>query len=383
LNRQKVGLSFDTRFNKGKSKMEIREGLTFDDLLLIPKYSEVESRSNVDLSVQLPKKFKLSLPIISANMATITGREMALTMAERGAMAIVHRFMPMEEQLDMISYFARLTLRAYLHHIGFSVGVKEYEYRNVERLIDAGARIICIDIAHGDSKLCVDMCKFIANKFPEVLLIAGNVCTKEGAKRLWRAGADLIKCNVGAGSLCTTRIETGSGVPQLTALMDVADAKKELTVNYDDYEYIGQLEKHVVRKAEITRPIGIIADGGCSKNGDLVKSLCFADVVMTGNMLAGAKETPGEVIKINSKEYKRYVGSSTHKTNHIEGVEALVEVKEDVPHILQKMREAISSGCSYQGVSNLDDLKKDPKFVRISNSGLIESNIHNVQIVKE
>jgi IMP dehydrogenase len=370
--------------------MNIREGLTFDDVLLVPKYSEIKSRSDVDLSVSLPKKFKLSLPIISANMATITGKEMALTMAEQGGMAIVHRFMPMQEQLEIASYLARHPDRKYFSHIGFSIGVKEYEHQNVEKLIDAGVRIICIDIAHGDSKSCLDMCQYISKKFPDVLLIAGNVCTKEGAKRLWRAGADLVKVNIGAGSLCTTRIETGSGVPQLTALMDVAEAKKELLQVGQVFvqERIDIMNNYNPARFEIlpsiiSRPIGIIADGGCKNNGDLVKSLCFADAVMTGNMLAGSSATPGEIIEINGVQYKNYLGSSTHKTSHIEGVQAWVKFKGDTKTILWKMREAISSGCSYQGVSKVSDLQIDPQFIRISNSGLIESNVHNVQMIKE
>jgi IMP dehydrogenase len=361
--------------------MEIKEGFTFDDLLLVPKYSEIESRSDVDLSVSLPKGIMLPCPIVSANMATVTGKKMAKCLAEQGGMALVHRFMSLEEQLDLVSSFAkmaRIGTPEYLEHIGFSVGVKKDDYQNVRSLIARGAKIICIDIAHGHSKLCVDMCQFIAKEFPQVLLIAGNVCTAKGAKRLWRAGADLVKCNVGAGSLCTTRIETGNGVPQLTALMDVAEAKKELTTGM---EYLDHMSGHMRQsEGEITRPIGIIADGGCSKNGDLVKSLCFADLVMTGNLLAGTSETPGEIIEMDGERYKRYVGSSTHKTNHIEGVEALVKVKGSTSSILQGMMEAISSGCSYQGVSNLTDLKKDPQFIRITNAGLKESHPHDVII---
>lgn len=363
--------------------IKIKDGFTFDDLLLVPKYSEIESRSQIDLSVSLSKGVKLKLPIVSANMATITNKEMAICMAGQGGMALVHRFMPIGEQLVLVCGFKKNSNSIdLLNYIGFSIGVKKEDYQFADELIKFGARIICIDIAHGDSKLCVNMCKYISEEYPNVLLIAGNVCTADGAKRLWRAGADLVKVNVGAGSLCTTRIETGNGVPQLTALMAVAEAKKELIEDYDDYEYIGQIEKKIKRRAEITRPIGIIADGGCKTNGDIVKSLVFADVVMTGNMLAGTLETPGEVIETNGVKYKRYVGSSTHKTNHIEGVEALVKVKGSAKDVLQKMQEAISSGCSYQGVFNLIDLKKEPQFVRITNAGLKESHAHDVLVIK-
>lgn len=349
--------------------MEIRDTLTLDDVLLVPKYSEIKSRSKVDLSVTLPKGIKVKHPIIPANMASVTGKEMAKAIAESGGLAILHRFMPIEEQLDIVNDFILMVNEGsvdYPRHIGYSVGVKKEDYVNVHDLISLGAEIICIDVAHGDSQLCVSMCKYISTHFPKVLLIAGNVCTGEGAKRLWRAGADLVKAGVGNGSLCSTRLQTGNGVPQLSALMDIAQAKQEI----------------IRGGTEINHPIGIIADGGCKQNGDLVKSLCFADLVMTGNMFAGSQETPGEIVEHNGKRYKSYDGSSTHKTSHIEGVKAMMEVKGNVRDILQGMREAISSGCSYQGVSNLTDLKKDPHLVKITNAGWRESNIHDVSIIK-
>jgi len=361
--------------------MQIREALTYDDVLLQPKYSEIKSRSEVDLSVKLPKGIELANPIIPANMATVTGKVMAKCIADMGGLAIVHRFMPIEDQLEMINDFELMTEEGtvdYLRHIGFSVGVKEEDYVNVKDLITLGAHIICIDVAHGDSKLCVDMCQYISKEFPEVLLIAGNVATGEGAKRLWRAGADLVKIGVGSGSLCTTRIETGNGVPQLTALIDVAKTKKELVEDYDDCKYIGKIKKN----AEITRPIGIISDGGASHNGDLVKALCFADMVMAGNIFAGCTETPGEIIELDGVRYKSYVGSSTHKTSHIEGVQALMRTKGSAKEIMRKLLEGVRSGCSYQGVSNLVDLKKDPHFVKITNAGLKESHPHDTHIIK-
>lgn len=311
-------------------------------------------------------------------MKSITGKDMAKCVAKTGGMAILHRFMSLEEQLDIVNEFVLMTevgTPDYQLHIGVSVGVKPIDYQNTKALYQLGARIFCVDVAHGDSKLCVDMTKYIATKYPDVFLIAGNVATADGAKRLWEAGADCVKVNIGAGSICTTRIEAGVGVPQLTALSDVADMKQQLCAprdwkSFDDKTTI------------IGKPIFVIADGGCSKAGDLVKSLCFADLVMSGNLFSGSQETPTEVFTIDGKQYKRYDGSSTHKTTHIEGVLAKVATKGSAANIVDKLCQGIRSGCSYQGVDNLIDLKKDPQFVRITNAGLVESNSHNVFVIE-
>jgi IMP dehydrogenase len=386
--------------------MEIREGLTFDDVLLVPKYSEVESRSDVDLSCKLfereisvlskPLKvgFSFKHPIIPANMKSITEYEMARAILKTGGLAILHRFIEPEKQLLIMKNLEMEYGRTIWIHVGMSVGVKTEDYQIVDDFVHNGAEILCIDVAHGDSKLCVDMCQFIAEKYPDVLLIAGNVATGEAAKRLWLAGADLVKVGVGNGSICSTRLETGSGVPQLSALMGVSAAKKELTeqkqiwvedlinaTGDDRPTFIPGYFENI--PPIISRPIGIIADGGCNKVADLCKSLCFADFVMTGNLFAGSDECPGELIEQEGKKFKRYDGSSTYKGTHVEGVKAMVPYKGSVKKILERMFDGISSCCSYQGVSKVSDLQKDPQFVRISNSGLIESNIHNVQIVKE
>jgi len=336
--------------------LNVVDGLTFDDVLLVPKHSEIKSRSEVDLSVELSRGVKLMHPIIPANMKTISGIEMCQCISETGGMAILHRFMHIEEQLAAVKKLAS-------PYVGVSVGVKPIDYENVDLLYKAGARIFCIDIAHGNSKMCVDMTQFIA-KYPEVFLIAGNVATANGAKALWLAGADCVKVGIGPGSLCSTRIETGNGVPQLTALSDVADVKNELT----------SANLFHPRAPIITKPIFIIADGGIKNSGDACKSLCFADMVMIGNLFAGCVEAPGDTMIIDGKQFKRYDGSSTHKTNHIEGITSLVPSKGKASNIIEKLCEGIKSGCSYQGVNNLINLKKDPKFVRITNAGLVESH---------
>jgi IMP dehydrogenase len=344
--------------------MEIHDGLCFDDILLVPRYSEITSRSQVETKVSLPKEFNFTHPVIPANMKTITDKKMAKCIAETGGLAIVHRFMPLDDQLDTLHDFILMTSEGtpnYVRHVGFSVGVKKEDYENVGALAELGAKILCIDIAHGDSKMCLDMCQYISSKFPDLLLIAGNVSTAEGAKRLWDAGADVVKVGIGPGSLCSTRIETGNGVPQLTALMNVARCR-------DAYS------------ATSKRRVGMIADGGIKNSGDIVKSLCFADMVMAGNLFAGTEETPGRIIKIEDRLYKEYVGSSTHKTNYIEGVSAMVPLKGKAKDVLTKLLEGVRSGVSYQGCSDLDELKDNPEFIRITNAGLRESHPHDVII---
>lgn len=343
----------------------IHEGLTFDDVLLVPQYSTVASRSTIDLSVTCGN-LVFDHPIIPANMQTVTGEEMAEAVVRGGGLAILHRFMPLDEQFNIADTIVDLGHGSGCKHFAVSIGVKKDDLENMERFTDLGVQIFCIDIAHGDSQQCSDMIANIKARFPEVSIIAGNVATAFGARRLWEAGADIVKVGVGPGSLCTTRIETGNGVPQLTALMDVAEMRLALTMHGKD------------GKPTIDRPLSIIADGGIKSAGDCVKALCFADMVMAGNIFAGCQEAPGKTHIINGVCYKEYIGSSTHKTNHIEGVEAWVPCKSNYIDILTKLIEGIRSGCSYQGVHNLNELKDNPVFIRITNAALKESHPHDV-----
>jgi IMP dehydrogenase len=348
--------------------LNIRDGLALDDVLLLPKYSEIKSRADVDLIVNLSKGFSFKHPITPANMKTICDRDMALVIAENtGGLAILHRFMPLKDQLKTVHY-----LSAYWKNIGVSIGVKEEDYKNIQELYSIGARIFCVDVANGNSLQCINMTKHIAENFPDVFLIAGNVATGDGAKRLWLAGADAVKAHIGCGSLCSTRIETGNGSPTLTTLNDIAEMKKKLTLPYKEI-FRGEYAENTQL---IKKPIFIIADGGCKNSGDITKSLCFADMVMTGSLFAGTDETPGEILQIDGAAYKSYVGSSTHKINHIEGVASIVKKKGSAKDIITKLCEGIRSGLSYQGVANLTDLKKDPQFIRITNAGLKESHPH-------
>lgn len=329
---------------------------TFDDLLLVPKYSDIKSRSMVDTSVNLGKGVTLEIPIVSANMKNVTGPEMAHKISHLGGLGLLHRF----SQDRIKDYKQSLWGRAIENNprIGISVGVAESEKIFLEKITNeySDLSVICVDIAHGDSKNCIDMVKYINKTYPNILLIAGNVATAEGTKRLVDAGTDIVKLGVGNGSLCSTRIETGNGVPTLSALMEVRDAVIKDSLN-----------------------VKLIADGGVRNSGDLVKCLCFTDAVMLGGVLAGTNEAPGEIITTpDGKQFKQYAGSSTHKSNHIEGVVGLVHPKGSVKGVIEKLMEGVRSGMSYQGAHNLALLKANPEFVEITSAGLIESKPHDV-----
>jgi len=334
----------------------IREGLTFDDVLLVPQHSVVKSRAGVDISIRWGG-MHFDHPIIPANMQSVTGKEMAIQIIKNGGLAILHRFMEHREQLHIAE---KIFDDFGNENFAVSVGVKEADLEMIKKFWDIGVRIICIDVAHGDSDLCIKTCQWIRKNKPDMFIIAGNVATADGAERLWTAGADVVKVGVGPGSLCTTRIETGNGVPQLTALMDVATRRQEMM------------------DEQIHRPLYIIADGGIKSAGDVVKALCFSDMVMSGNLFAGCTETPGEIIVIDKVPYKKYVGSSTHKANHIEGVAALVPTKGSYQSVLTKLLEGLRSGMSYQGAHNLAQLRDNPTFIKITNAGLKESHVHDV-----
>jgi len=342
------------------------EGITFSDVLLVPQYSKIKSRSSVDLSVKIDcgpnKQFTFNQPIIPANMSSILGQEMALEIVKSGGLALLHRFCSFEEQVNMINYVtSSLHFSNICDYIGVSIGVKESDKENLKKFTDIGVKIVCIDIAHGDSEMCVEMCEYINETYPDVLLIAGNVATAGGARRLWEAGADIVKAGIGAGSTCSTRLNAAAGVSQLTAIMNIWNERQQ---------YHGQ-NKY------------IISDGGCVEPGDVGKSLCFSHLVMTGNMFAGSTSCPGEVIKKSGKKYKKYVGSSTHKKKNIEGVCALVEIKPDYSVILEKITDGIRSCCSYQGVSNLEELKENPVFVRVSSASWHESKPHDLEFIEK
>lgn len=341
--------------------------LSFDDVLLTPQYSNIKSRNDVDLKTKIDG-LELDLPVVSANMSDVTGIEMAISLGKLGGLGVIPRFMPANYQAKEVSKVKKAKVK-----VGAAIGIRNGMYERAETLLKAGADIFFLDVAHGHMQTVIDATSDFKKKFPKVTLISGNVATEAGAKALFDAGADGIKVGVGPGSICTTRVMTGSGFPQLTAIIETAK---------------------VARK----RKKYLIADGGCRTSGDIVKALAAgASAVMLGNMLAGTDEAPGIKTEIDGVWYKSYNAStslaekSSHLKNNnkdfdknyikqIEGVESLVAYKGPLRQVIEKYAANIRSGLSYSGAKNIPELWKKARFVRLSNSTLKENGAHDVLV---
>jgi len=478
--------------------MSIREGLTFDDVLLVPKFSDIVSRSQTDLTTQLSRNISINIPIISANMDTVTESTMAVTIAREGGIGIIHRFLTIQEEVDEIHKVKRagsviienpylinpeqtiqdafkimnekqvsgllvtdssskligiLTERDVLFEpvdcsklvkdlmtkdvvsakpgidfqqakeilknnrieklpltdennqikglitsqdisnlekypnaskdekgrplVGAAVGVKGDFMQRTEALLDAGVDVIVVDIAHGHSENAINTVKNIKKAFPNCELIAGNVATAHGTEDLIKAGVDAVKVGVGSGSICITRVITGSGVPQLTAVLDCAKIGNE-------------------------HNIPIISDGGTRTSGDATKALAAgAHSVMIGGILGGTDESPGSTISKNGKRFKIYRGMAslgaslgrkskdsgnaglTDDLNDYvaEGVEGMVPYRGSVTDIITQMTGGIRSGLSYCGAHNIKQMQKNAEFIKISRAGFAESQPHDVDVM--
>jgi IMP dehydrogenase len=337
-------------------------GLTFDDVLLMPEHSEINSRRLPELTSQLTKNFKVKTPIISANMDTVTDMKMAKAMADLGGLGIIHRFMPLEDQIIQVK-----ETRKYIEDnklelpVSVSVGVKEEGMDRADRLIEVGAQIITVDIAHGDSVMMFEVLEYIKKKYPHVDVIAGNTATPGGVAGLINAGADAVKVGIGPGSMCTTRIITGCGVPQLTAIaLCAAEARKH--------------------------GIPVIADGGIKKSGDMVKAFAAgAQTVMLGSMLAGCVETPGEV-KGGMKKYRGMASKDAQvswrgelpKGMAAEGESRMIPCKGSVYDVIHELTGGIRSGMTYLNATTIADIEKNARFMEMSSSGMIESKPHGM-----
>lgn len=330
----------------------MKDYYTFDDVLIRPGYSEVDSRQDIDLSQHF-LGMQLNIPVISANMDFVTGPQMSTAMWENGGLGILHRFDLWEKQIEDINSAYSNTGR-----VAFSIGTRE-PAEAIARLVEVDHRfytqkIVCIDVAHGHHRNVIDLVKRIKDQFPAWCVIAGNVATDQGTSDLIAAGADAIKVGIGPGSVCTTRIVTGVGVPQLSAIIECAAVAKEFN-----------------------RPI--IADGGIRSAGDIVKALAAgASVVMLGSLLAGTDEAPGEMIDTGrGRRVKRYQGQSIFGTNDAlftrEGVSGFVDAKGPVSGVLRQLMGGLRSGMSYVGANNLSELQEKVEFIRISNSTLNEN----------
>jgi IMP dehydrogenase len=476
--------------------LEFKEGLTFDDVLLVPKYSDITSRSQTDLSTKLSRNISINIPFVSANMDTVTESLMAMAMARAGGIGIIHRFLPIQEQADEVLKVKRsgsvmienpysispdksiqdaldyaenkdisgllvvdsntkligiiterdllfanrndhihdvmtkdvvtakpgVTLdeaKEILHKhrieklpivddsgiikglitskditnnedypnaskdkkgrplVGAAVGVKGDFLERSESLLEAGADVLVVDIAHGHSENALSTVRNIKKAFPDCELIAGNVATAQGTEDLIKAGVDAVKVGVGSGSICITRVITGSGVPQLTAVLDCAKIGKD-------------------------HGIPIISDGGTRTSGDATKGLAAgASSVMIGSMLGGTDESPGTVLTKNGKRFKVYrgmaslaasIGRKSKLTGSIsldddlndyvaEGVEAMVPYKGTVTDILKQLTGGVRSGLSYCGARTILQMQNNAEFIKMSRAGFAESQPHDVSLM--
>jgi len=476
--------------------LEFKEGLTFDDVLLVPKYSDITSRSQTDLTTKLSRNISINIPFVSANMDTVTESSMAVTMARAGGIGILHRFLTIQEQAnevlkvkrsgsvmienpysissdksvqdaldyagdkeisgllvvdsnsklvgiiterdllfanpnhriqdvmtkDVVTAKLGVTLdesKEILHKhrieklpivddsgiikglitskditnnadfpnaskdkkgrplVGAAVGVKGDFLERSESLLESGVDVLVVDIAHGHSENAMSTVRNIKKAFPNSELIAGNIATAQGAEDLIKAGVDAVKVGVGSGSICITRVITGSGVPQLTAVMDCAK--------------IGQ-----------DYGIPIISDGGTRTSGDATKALASgASSVMVGSMLGGTDESPGTVLTKNGKRFKVYrgmaslaasIGRKSKETGSIsldddlndyvaEGVEAMVPYKGTVTDILKQLTGGVRSGLSYCGAHTIPQMQENAEFIKMSRAGFAESQPHDVSLM--
>jgi IMP dehydrogenase len=477
--------------------LDIREGLTFDDVLLVPKRSPIVSRSQTNLRTKLSRKITLNIPIISANMETVTESGMAIALAREGGIGIIHRFITIEDQVDEILKVKRsesvmieqpytikpdvtmaearkamaeygvsgllveeegklagiitrrditfeknnkrkvsermtkdvitakagttieqakeilhnqrieklpvvddkkrivglitskdiLKMEQYPHAskdkkgrllVGAAVGIKGDYLERTEALLEAGADVLVVDIAHGHSENAITTVHMIKKAFPDCELVAGNVATGDGARDLIKAGVDAVKVGVGSGSICITRVITGSGVPQLTAVIDSVKVAK-------DYD------------------IPVISDGGIRNSGDITKALAAgASSVMVGSLFGGTDESPGKTLVKNGKKFKMYRGmasfyaslgrkyreegsqvvDSDDLNDYVpEGVEAMVPYKGSVVEIVRQLAGGLRSGLSYCGAKTIPEMQKNAEFIKMTSAGYIESQPHDVNVM--
>ncbi len=371
-----------------RQKTSFPISLTFDDILLVPDYAGF-SRDDIDLSTKLTKNIKLNLPFVSSPMDTVTEFELATKLAELGGIGIIHRNLSIKDQADQVQKVIKKGLM-----VGAAVGAgKGFEDR-VEALVKAEVSVIVVDSAHGYSKQIIDVIKFIKKKYPKLEIIGGNIATGDGAKALIVAGATGLRVGMGPGAICTTRVISGMGVPQVTAIMDTVKVANKFG-------------------------IPVIADGGIKYSGDMVKALALgASAVMMGSFFASCEEAPGEKIKLSKEQvphrfqsifeknkktylFKSYRGMGSigamqkgakiksegefHGKSYkervlvAEGVEGLVPVKGSVSSLLDQATGGIKSGMYYVGAKNLNLLKK-AKFTQITQASLTESHPHDVLI---
>ena len=350
----------------------IKESLTFDDVLLLPQYSDVLP-SETDVSLKLTNKINLGVPFLSSAMDTVTESTMAIAIAKAGGIGIVHRNLNIKQQTKEIIKVKKKQL-----FVGAAVGTNKEDIDRAKSLIANGCDLIVIDTAHGHSKKVLKTLSKLKKIDSSIPFCVGNIATGEAAKKLYNSGADIIKIGIGPGSICTTRMVAGIGVPQISAILDVKNALKN-------------------------KKIKIISDGGIKFSGDIAKALAAgADAIMMGSIFAGTEESPGKKFKYKNKFYKQYrgmgsigamsAGSSSRyfqkqhkdKSKYVpEGVDGRVEYKGKVSNIIYQLQGGLRSSMGYIGAKNLNQISKNAKFIKITKAGFYESMVHSVEMTQK
>jgi len=348
--------------------VKIIQGLSYDDVLLIPQRSEISSRTEVSLKTRLVAGIELEIPIISINMDSVTGIEMSCAMSNLGGISFMPRFDSSEEEASKIARVVKNKGRVIA-----ALGLRDNFLERAEKCLKAGAVGLTVDVAHGHMNQAIEATSKLKNRF-KTPVFTGVIATKVGARDLFLAGADGVRVGVGPGSICLTRIVTGFGVPQLTAIMEAKKAARE---------FKGKT---------------VIADGGIKNSGDIVKALAAgADCVTLGSLLAGTDESPGKKIMKDGNLYKQYNASTSkaekdsqlkrngdqkkHFKLHVEGVESLVPYRGPVEEVVLTLCAGVRSGLSYCGARNITQLWKKARFIQISPAGMRESGSHDVMVV--
>jgi IMP dehydrogenase len=350
----------------------IKEALTFDDVLLVPRYSSVLP-SETNLNINLGHNLILKTPFLSSAMDTVTESHMAITIAQKGGLGIIHRNLSISEQVREIK-----KVKNKKQIVGAAVGTSDEDLTRTKSILDAGVDLIVIDTAHGHSAKVVKILNKIKKIVSNIPICVGNIASGEAAIKLYNEGADILKVGIGPGSICTTRVIAGIGVPQITAVLEVKKSMKN-------------------------KKIKIISDGGIKFSGDIIKGLAAgADAIMMGSIFAGTDESPGKKFKYKKKFYKSYrgmgsigamsAGSSNRyfqkkhkdKSKFVpEGVEAIVPYKGSVNQILYQLQGGLRSSMGYIGAQAIKEIKKKARFIKITKAGFYESMVHSVEITKE
>lgn len=353
-----------------KNKIIDSIGLTFDDVLIVPNYTDLK-REEIDISTHLTSDIELKLPFMSSPMDTVTTSSLAIALGKAGGLGVIHRNLTIESQIEEVR-----RAKKKIPLVAAAVGVGKDFQERMDVLNRAGVDVVVVDSAHGHSKYVLETTKYISDKYKNIVLIAGNVVTRRGTKALIEAGVDALRVGMGPGSICTTRIIAGIGMPQITAIMETATVAKQYGIS-------------------------VIADGGLRFSGDVIKALAAGgNMVMSGSLFAGTDEAPGETIVKNGKKYKSYRGMGSiaamkqgsaarygqeyrigrEKKLIAEGVEGLVLYQGPLENVINQLAGGLRTGMYYAGVKNIKDLQEKARFIRVSQASLRESHPHDILI---